>query len=111
MDIDVRIGKVALTINIENPHRIDTAQVMQRIADLGKRCGVDMADLHIDKLIQRMVRGVSGCENGCPADAKSLVREGFQGFDISYIEGGILSADKTLMNGKSLGIKVFPDFM
>ena len=57
-----------------------------------------------------MIRGVAGCEDGCPSDAKRLVSEGFGGFNLSYIEGGILSAVKTTDDGKEISVRIFPDF-
>ncbi len=110
MDLDVSINKESLSINIENPHRFDVAQVTGRIVDFGKKLGVDLARLEMERLIPRMVRGVAGCEGGCPADAKSLVREGFGDFDIAYVEGGILTARQSLGNGTTLEVKLFPDF-
>ncbi len=110
MDLDVSIDKESLNINIENPYKFDVAQVTESIVDFGKKFGVDLASLEIEKLIPRMIRGVAGCEGGCPADAKSLVREGLGDFNISYVEGGILTAVQTLENGKPLKVKIFPDF-
>ncbi len=110
MDLDVSIDKESLSINIENPHRFDTAQVTGQIVDFGEKLGVDLALLEIEKLVPRMIRGVAGCEGGCPADAKSLVREGFGDFDISYVEGGILTAQQSLGNGIAIVVKIFPDF-
>ncbi len=57
-----------------------------------------------------MIKGVFGCEEGCPADAKRLVSEGYGGFDLEYIEGGILKAQYSLNGSDTLTIKVFPDF-
>jgi hypothetical protein len=110
MDIDVKIDKESLNINIDNPYRFDISRVTKNIIDFGKKTGVDLSQLKIDKLILKMIRGVAGCEEGCPADAKSLVREGFENFAISYVEGGILTAVHTLENGKPLEVKVFPEF-
>lgn len=110
MEIDISIGKESLTINIENPHRFDLAQVMRNVLEFGRDKGVDIKELRIDQLIPRMIRGVAGCEGGCPSDAKSVVREGFGNFDLSYVEGGILKAVQPLDNGKPLEIKIFPDF-
>jgi hypothetical protein len=110
MDIDIHIGTESLTVFVENPHRFDVSHVFQRIYDFGMKFGVDLNALKIGKLIPEMVRGVAGCEGGCPADAKSLVRTGFGDFTLAYIEGGILSASYNLHNGKSLVVKIFPDF-
>ena len=110
MDIDIRIDCESLTITVENPHRFDVSHVVQRIYDFGMKFGVDLNALKIGKLIPEMVRGVAGCEGGCPADAKSLVRTGFGDFTLAYIEGGILSASYNLDNGKLFELKIFPDF-
>jgi hypothetical protein len=110
MDIDVIIGQSSLSFNIENPHRMDATRIAHEIIDFGKQRSFDLEIFDVERLIRRMVRGVAGCENGCPADAKSLVREGFGDFRISYIEGGILSAIKSLGDGVAIELKVFPDF-
>jgi hypothetical protein len=104
MEIDITAGKESCSIDVENPHRIDSEMVMGKIITFGERAGIDLRALNM------MIRGVAGCEGGCPADAKNLVREGFGEFRISYIEGGILSAVCSLRKGGSLSIKVFPDF-
>ncbi len=57
-----------------------------------------------------MVRGIAGCEAGCPADAKGFVSRGFRDFTLEYIEGGILSAKAATRNGKTLHIRIFPEF-
>ncbi len=110
MDIDVSIGKESLMLKIEDPYRFDMGPVMKSVIDFGLTSGVDLNKVEIQKLISKMIRGVAGCEGGCPADAKNLVREGFGGFSISYIEGGILSAVHILENGRPLEVKIFPEF-
>jgi hypothetical protein len=64
----------------------------------------------IKGLLPKMVRGIAGCEDGCPANALELVSSGFKNFDLAYIEGGILTAKAELENGKTLNLKMFPDF-
>ncbi len=110
MDIDVRIDKESLNINIENPYRFDVSQVTKNIIDFGNKFDVDFTPLEMEKLIPRMIKGVAGCEAECPSDAKSLVRHGFGKFKLLYIEGGILTAINTIENGKRIEVKVFPDF-
>lgn len=110
MDIDVRIDTESFNINIENPHRFDILEVTASIVDFGNRIGIDLTPFKMEDLIPRMIRGVAGCEGGCPADAQRLVREGFRDFNLTYIEGGILTAMRTLDNGKPLEVKIFPDF-
>ncbi|RJQ49998.1 MAG: hypothetical protein C4538_00915 [Nitrospiraceae bacterium] len=110
MDIDIRIGKESLTINIENPHRFDLTQIIRNIIDFGRKKGLDIQDLRVEQLIPRMIRGVAGCEGGCPSNAKNVAKEGFGNFNLSYVEGGILKAVYSLSNGDPFEIKVFPEF-
>ena len=110
MDIDVTIGEDSLTLNVTDPFGFGTSGDSKSIIDFGRKLGVDMVGIEVDKLIPRMIRGVAGCEGGCPADAQSLVRDGFGMFDLSYIEGGILSAVCGLEDGKSVSVKIFPEF-
>jgi hypothetical protein len=110
MDIDVNVDGKSLTLNIENPFRIDMDGIMSRIIEFGRSSGVDLSLCGIDELIPRMIKGVAGCEAGCPADARSVVREGFRNYRLSYVEGGILTAEDKLENGVPLVIKVFPEF-
>lgn len=110
MDVDIGIGGQTLTVHISDPRRFDPSVVTNKVKDLQQRSGVDLAELQVERLIERMIRGVAGCEGGCPADAKGLVREGFGKFNLSYVEGGILSAVQKLKDDQSLTVKVFPDF-
>jgi hypothetical protein len=110
MDIDVRIDGESLTLHIEKPHRFDLEEVVQKVIDFGDKSGTDLTPLKIEGLIPRMIRGVAGCEGGCPSNAMGLARQGFGDFKLSYIEGGILSAECTIENGKTLSVKIFPDF-
>lgn len=110
MDIDVRIDKEKLSIDVENPYKVDVPQVAKEIHDFGNKLGADLEPLEIDRLIPRMIRGVAGCEGGCPSDAMSMVRSGFGNFKLEYVEGGILTAVQTLDNGKQVEVKIFPDF-
>ena len=110
MDIDVSVGKESLTINVENPHGSDLSSAVAGIVDFSMKQGIDVTALELEKLIPRMVKGVSGCQDGCPSNAKSLVREGFGNFSLAYVEGGILSAVHNLENGNTFSVKVFPEF-
>lgn len=110
MDIDVSIGDKSITVHIENPYRYDSSQLMESILDFGDKSGIDLAALAVDKLVSLMIRGVAGCEGGCPANAQSLAREGFGDFRLTYIEGGILSAVYSGKKGEPVSVKVFPDF-
>ena len=110
MDLDVVIGNESLPVNIENPFRFDVASVMSKIIDFGNKNEVDLTPLKLDELIKRMIKGVAGCEAGCPSDAKSIVRDGFGDFALDYVEGGILTATQGLINNKTLQVKIFPGF-
>lgn len=110
MDIDISIGDESKTVHIENPYRYDPSQLMTGIIEFGDEAGIDLSALAVDKLVPLMIRGVAGCEGGCPANAQSLAREGFGDFSLTYIEGGILSAEYSHESGKPVRVKVFPDF-
>ena len=110
MDLDIKIDSESLHIEIENPYKVDIPQVTKDIHDFGSKFEIDLSPLNIKNLIPRMIRGVAGCEGGCPTDAMRMVREGFGAFKLEYIEGGILTASQTLENGKPIEVKLFPDF-
>jgi hypothetical protein len=110
MEIDVRINGESLCINIEDPFRFDITAITENINSFGNDNGIDLSSLEMEKLIPRMIKGVAGCEGGCPADAKSLVSQGFGDFGLSYVEGGILTATCKLRNGTPLEVKIFPAF-
>ncbi len=110
MDVDISIGDETKTVSIGNPHRFDSSRFLKSIMEFGEKAGVDLAALEVDKLIPLMIRGVAGCESGCPANAQGLVRQGFGNFSLTYIEGGILSAVYSREMEKQVSVKVFPDF-
>lgn len=110
MDIDVKINTESLHIEVENPYKVDVQQVSKEVHEFGGKFGLDLKPLDIENLIPRMIRGVAGCEGGCPSDAMRMVREGFGNFKLEYVEGGILTAAQTLENGTPVEIKLFPDF-
>lgn len=110
MDISININGNSYSINIENPHRFYISDVMKDITGFGNKYGVDLSLFELDVLIPRMIRGVVGCEAGCPSDAMGVARRGFGKFRIEYVEGGILTASQELENGNPFEIKVFPDF-
>ena len=110
MDLDIRIGNEALPVDIKNPFRFDMSAVMNQIIEFGSKNEVTLVAYELDKLIPRMVKGVAGCEAGCPSDAQNVVRQGFGNFKMEYVEGGILTAIQILENSKELEIKIFPDF-
>jgi hypothetical protein len=110
MDIDVHFMGRTLPIKLSDPHRMDTTAVVGEIeAFLNGDAGSPDA-MHLAELLPRMVRGVAGCEGGCPSNAKSLVRVGFRDYHLDYVEGGILTAAREVAPGQRLEIKIFPEF-
>lgn len=75
---------------------------------LSKGSHVDSSGIR--ELIPVMIKGIAGCEKGCPAYAKRLVSRGYKNFELAYIDGGILSAKAKTENQKVFSIKLFPDF-
>ena len=114
MDIEISYGNDSLHLEVENPHKMNSAKVAQQITDFLQKKGIDKANIEVLSLVEllpKMVRGVAGCESGCPANAYSLVRSGFLKYKLEYIDGGILTANHGVHNGKGMiTIKVFPDF-
>jgi len=110
MELDIRVEKESLSITIENPFRIDLDAIVGKIDDFLVPKGVEPGNLDVRGLLPRMVKGIAGCEAGCPSDARSVVRKGHKDFKLEYIEGGILSATAQLEQGKMLSLKLFPDF-
>lgn len=110
MVLEVVIGDASVTIQIDEPFRLDVEAVMARIGLFAASKGTDLAALDVSGLILEMIRGIAGCERGCPADAKGLIHRGHKGFDLSYIEGGILTARAATGHGGTLCLKMFPDF-
>lgn len=110
MELSVSVGSDSIAIPIENPHRLDVDSVAGRIEGFLVSKGSAVNGLDIRGLLPRMVKGIAGCEAGCPADAKGFVSRGFQNFRLEYIEGGILSAKAQGTDGKELHIRMFPEF-
>jgi hypothetical protein len=108
--LDVIVDKDSLSIQIEDPFHLDIGKLVGRISAFASSKGVMTDRLDIGGLIPKMIKGIAGCEHGCPADAKGLVSRGFQDFELQYIEGGILSARASADNGTFLYLKMFPDF-
>ncbi len=110
MDLNVRIGNDSLPVDIENPFRFDMSAVMSNIIEFGNKNGIELAPYDLDKLIPRMIKGVAGCEAGCPSDAQNVDRQGYGNFRLEYVEGGILTAVQNVDDSRELEIKIFPDF-
>jgi len=110
MELDIRMGAHKLAIPIENPFRLDMESIMKQIEQFMASNNAPLNGLDVQGLLPRMVKGIAGCEAGCPSDARRVVSQGHQNFKIEYIEGGILSATAQIEPGKYLAIKLFPDF-
>lgn len=110
MELAVSVDNESISIPIENPFRLDLDSIVRRIEAFFSSKGAPPDELDVRGLLPRMVKGIAGCEAGCPADAKGFVRRGFGNFQLEYIEGGILSAKTKTANGKDLHIRMFPEF-
>ena len=110
MEIDVRMENDSLSILVDNPFKLELDAIVREIEHFVSSKGAAPDGLDIRGLIPKMVRGVAGCEEGCPANAQQFVENGFRNFSLVYIEGGILSAKAFTGDGKELSIKMFPDF-
>lgn len=110
MELDVKVNGDSLSIAIPDPYEYDLGGICDRIESFAASKEADLCGLDVRGLIPRLIKGIAGCEGGCPADAKGLVSEGFSGFKLQYIEGGILSANAALTDGPDVSIKMFPDF-
>lgn len=110
MELTVSINNDSLSIPIKNPFNLDRESVVREISEFIASKGAALNGLDINSLLPKMVRGIAGCEGGCPANALQLVNSGFKNFEIAYIEGGILTARFGLGNGSILYLKMFPDF-
>lgn len=110
MELDVNIGGKSLSIPIDNPFHLDIDATTKQIDSFLTSQGATAAGLDIKGLLPKLIKGIAGCEGGCPADAKNFVSRGFRNFELAYIEGGILQARASTDDGKSLSIRMFPDF-
>ena len=110
MLLDIVLDNDSLTITIEDPFRFDGDALMKKIHGFAASKEISLLGSDVEGLIPKMIRGIAGCENGCPANAKALVEQGYRSFTLKYIEGGILSAQTSLGSGKTLQLKMFPEF-
>jgi len=110
MELEVKLEKDSLTIPIEDPFRFDLEAAVGRINAFFASRGTELDGLDLRGLLPKMIKGIAGCEAGCPSDAKGFVSRGFQRFELAYIEGGILSAKAATPDGKGLQIRIFPEF-
>jgi hypothetical protein len=110
MELDVTVGSKSLALPIDNPFHLDIDTMVARIESFLASQGSQTNGLDIRGLLPKMVKGIAGCEGGCPADAKSFVSRGFTNFKLEYVEGGILHAQAMAEGGKTISLKMFPDF-
>jgi hypothetical protein len=110
MELDVKAAGKSLSIPIDNPFHLDIDATVKQIETFLAAQGSPANGLDIRGLVPKLVKGIAGCEGGCPADAKSLVSRGYKNFKLAYIEGGILEARAVTENGSNVAIKMFPDF-
>lgn len=110
MQIDIGIDNEKITLSVDNAFRIDFDGFIRRISEFAASRGAVLDGLNLRDLLTRMVRGVAGCEKGCPADAKGLVRRGCHPFELAYVEGGILTAKAMNTDGRLISVTIFPDF-
>lgn len=110
MIIEAIVHDASITIPVNDVFRADLGAINAKIEELAVSKGSDISALDVRGLLPAMIKGIAGCERGCPADAKSLISRGYKSFDLRYIEGGILTAQTKTPNGAVLSLKMFPDF-
>lgn len=110
MELEVRINDRSESIQIGDPYRPDVPSMTDRIIRFAGDRNLPVSGLDLPGLLPRMIRGVVGCEEGCPANAKELVERGYRDFELLYVEGGILTATARIPGGSVLTLKLFPDF-
>ena len=110
MILEIKIGGASSTIQIADPFRCDLNDVICRIAKFAEEQVADISSFDFRWLVQGMIRGIVGCERGCPADAKDFISRGHSVFRLQYVEGGILTARAATPDGRQLHVKMFPDF-
>lgn len=110
MDLEVRLDSESMDFAIDDPYHPDLDRIIGRIGMFMNAQGMISNGLDIQGLLPLMIRGVVGCEEGCPANARDLVERGYRDFSLEYIEGGILTAKALTPDGRALMIKLFPEF-
>jgi len=110
MELDVSVDKKSLSITITDPFHLDIEAIVRQIESFLTSQGTSGEGLDFRSLLPKMVRGIAGCEGGCPADAQNFVSRGFPSFKLEYIEGGILQAKALAGNGKAVSVRIFPEF-
>jgi len=110
MILETVIDGASITIPIAEPFKPDIEAIISQMEQLAMSKGTDLGSLDVKGLILEMIRGTVGCERGCPADAKHLISRGYSGFELHYVEGGILTALTETGDGIRIHLKIFPDF-
>ena len=110
MELDVKVSGKSLSIPIPDPFRLDLESLVARIESFLTSQGASTSGLDFRGLVPKLVKGIAGCEGGCPADAQHFVSRGFTNFKLAYIEGGILQAQAKSADGKDISLRMFPDF-
>ena len=78
MVLDAMIDGDSLTIDIADPFHPDLVALVSRIGQFFHSKGADISGLDVSELILRIIKGIAGCEKGCPADANGIVSRGFK---------------------------------
>ena len=110
MELDVQLDNNSVGITIADPYRPDVDSVTRKITAFLDSLGVPPQEADVTGLLPLMIRGVVGCEEGCPANARDLVEQGYRDFMLQYVEGGILTAQTRTSRGRMLTVKLFPEF-
>jgi hypothetical protein len=110
MILETVIDGASVTVQIAEPFKPDLKAIISQIEQCALSKGTDISSLDVKGLILEMIRGIAGCEGGCPADAKRLISRGYSCFHLNYVEGGILTARATTGDGRLIHLKMFPDF-
>ncbi|MFI5296023.1 MAG: hypothetical protein ACHQ0Y_13490, partial [Thermodesulfovibrionales bacterium] len=106
MILDVVIDKDSMSIEITDPFHLDLDGIVGKIDQFSSSKGISIGGIDVRGLVPAMIKGIAGCERGCPADAKGLVSKGFKDFELQYIEGGILSARRSIGDGRLFYLKM-----
>jgi hypothetical protein len=109
MELDVSIDKDSISITISNPFRLDVDAIAEKIEGFVSSKGFKLNGFDIKGLLPKMVRGIAGCEGGCPANALELVSSGFKNFNLAYKEEYLQQRPRWRME-KSLTSKCFRIF-
>lgn len=110
MVLDVTINDASVSVQIDKPYQPDLDTIYSEIQRFASSKETEIEALDVKGLILKMIRGIAGCEHGCPANAKDLASTGYKGFKVQYIEGGILTAHIITGDEGILYLKMFPDF-